>query len=925
MGEVRKVLHGVKIADCPPELREKLQQYDTNGNGIIDPNELPDPMSAEMTYLKVSSFPKKVQPLLNEIDDEKNGKIEMDELTDILTVYSDLKKANKEGSIAIKTLPKEIQATLKVFDVDNDGTVAPMELARGAELYKESKKTAKRLTIFSGVLLVILCALVGVIVGLTAVVVEESKETKTGGSGITTVKGSDKPAATAAVVKSMTLFDAPKMSTDQLNAMTALTLTNSGKTYKYTITGFETMPGSVTFFAARGDKIVASFGSVIVKDAAGKVKFTEFSSAASKQRRRNLLAAPATDESEAKISGSEIAESPASMSCESISVEKDCVDADHNDGTLGPLGCAWAPVGACDHNKKGYDEYHKLEKVTKDIELQFDKYMDFGDQCASFAFTESMCSKAGGGTILQHPYCEYSTFNKCMKSGTWCKAGTVPDYDAMRKMQFSVSYITSGRVECKAPTECKATEYEVSRPTTRADRVCKAHTECKATEYETKAPTATTDRQCMILTSCKNWGALATEYEAKAPTATSDRACMKLTQECAESNEWKPPAKNAQGYIISDRVCAFCKSDQYYYEAGPSSTNSECRPLTVCKDDEYELVAPTPKSDRKCTYVGKCKDTPGALCMAKWQSKECTPDSPNLVNGFANGCTNCDEDEEGSWCMPVGGGKSCYCNDKPPGDEDDDEPEAKTSGSEIAESPASQSCESFSVEKDCVDDPLGVPGAHTVGGVMLECFWAQADGVCKAHTECKATEEYEAKAPTATTDRQCMILTSCKNWGALATEYEAKAPTATSDRACMKLTQECAESNEWKPPAKNAQGYIISDRICSSICPANQYMSSSGCRPLTVCKDDEYELVAPTPKSDRKCTYVGKCKDTPGALCKAKWQSKECTPDSANLVNGIANGCVNCDEDEDGSWCMPEGGGESCYCNDKPPGDDAGP
>ena len=64
-----------------------------------------------------------------------------------------------------------------------------------------------------------------------------------------------------------------------------------------------------------------------------------------------------------------------------------------------------------------------------------------------------------------------------------------------------------------------------------------------------------------------------------------------------------------------------------------------------------------------------------------------------------------------------------------------------------------------------------------------------------------------------------------------------------------------------------------------------------------------------------ECAYVGKCKDTTGALCKAKWQSKECTPDSANLVNGIANGCVNCDEDEDGSWCMPEGGGESCYCS----------
>ncbi|XRB25441.1 EF-hand domain-containing protein [Pseudoscourfieldia marina] len=263
MGEVRKELHGVRIADCPPELREKLAQYDTNGNGIIDPNELPDPMSAEMTYLKVSSFPKKVHPLLHEIDDEKNGKIEMDELTEILTVYVDLKKANKEGSIAIKTLPKEIQPTLKVFDVDGDGTVAPMELARGAELYKESKKTTKRLTIFSGVLLVILCALVGVIVGLVAVVVENSKETKTDSkTGITFAKGSSKPSATAKVTKTDSIYNAVKKPASALRAIGSLTLGKpDGSSLMYTVTGAETHGGApgkanaVAFYSARGDVI----------------------------------------------------------------------------------------------------------------------------------------------------------------------------------------------------------------------------------------------------------------------------------------------------------------------------------------------------------------------------------------------------------------------------------------------------------------------------------------------------------------------------------------------------------------------------------------------------------------------------------------------------------------------------------------------
>ena len=272
MGEVRKVLHGVRIADCPPELREKLQQYDTNGNGIIDPNELPDPMSAEMTYLKVSSFPKKVQPLLHEIDDEKNGKIEMDELTEILTVYSDLKKANKEGSIAIKTLPKEIQATLKVFDVDGDGTVAPMELARGAELYKGSKKTAKRLTTFSGVLLLILCALVGVIVGLVAVVVENSKETKTDASGLTLAKGTSKPAATATVLEQSVLnYNAADDALDA--ARNVKVVLDNDSLASYTITGWTRSTTLLTLFSARGDTIefAASDGKMVVRSSDGTV------------------------------------------------------------------------------------------------------------------------------------------------------------------------------------------------------------------------------------------------------------------------------------------------------------------------------------------------------------------------------------------------------------------------------------------------------------------------------------------------------------------------------------------------------------------------------------------------------------------------------------------------------------------------------
>ena len=292
LGSVREMLHGIKLDECPALLRTMLAKFDKNGNGIIDPDELP---IANDDGISIKAFPEDVQPILRGIDEEGNGKLEMGELTEMATTYAELKKANKEGSIAIKTLPKEIQPTLKVFDVDGDGTVAPMELARGAELYKDSKKTAKRLTIFSGVLLLILLALVGVIVGLTAVVVEASKETKTDSkTGITFAKGSSKPSATAKVTKTDSIYNAVKKSASALRAIGSLTLGKpDGSSLIYTITGVETHGGApgkanaVAFYSARGDVINVTATSLNVTKEDGTIVMTD-TIVAEKSRRRRL-------------------------------------------------------------------------------------------------------------------------------------------------------------------------------------------------------------------------------------------------------------------------------------------------------------------------------------------------------------------------------------------------------------------------------------------------------------------------------------------------------------------------------------------------------------------------------------------------------------------------------------------------------------
>ncbi|XRB17304.1 EF-hand domain-containing protein [Pseudoscourfieldia marina] len=578
LGEVRKVLHGVRIADCPPELREKLAQYDTNGNGTIDPDELPDPMSAEMNYLKVSSFPKKVQPLLNEIDDEKNGKIEMDELTEILTVYVDLKKANKEGSIAIKTLPKEIQPTLKVFDVDGDGTVAPMELARGAELYKESKKTTKRLTIFSGILLVILCALVGVIVGLVAVVVENSKETKTDGSGITTVKGSSTIAATAAVVKTRTLYDAFKMPSSQLDGITSLMLTNKGRTYKHTITGFEKMPNKVIFFSARGDTVEATPNAITVKDSSGIPRFQKMSSEESR-RRRELLANDG--------GSSNNNEDSMTQTQTQSSAGAECWESSDKTSCSGNAKCLWMPDSYCTLNFDKFVETCKGLTTGEACKANANCFWTPGsypqattktleESCENKGYTEDDCLKVGGGgcchfedqqcwaggnedgweakcdfqklidrlidprrLLEEEGYCsvddsDYEKIEKAfatcegLKTGEACK--TNPDcefaeysYCMVEQFECSMEEVPDGQGGCKPLTVCNPNEYESVAPTKTSDRECKPLTVCNPNEYESVAPTKTSDRECKPLTVCDP----NEESESVAPTMTSDRECVK--------------------------------------------------------------------------------------------------------------------------------------------------------------------------------------------------------------------------------------------------------------------------------------------------------------------------------------------------------------------------------------------------------------
>jgi len=229
----------------------------------------------EAFSIPITTFPESLHPLLKEIDGpDGNGSLETDELTEVFEMYAAAKKANEEGCIALKSLPQDLQKTLQVFDVDGDGTVGTAELARAAELYQDSKNMVKRLAKAVAVLFLVMVALVGTIVGLTAHVIESAKETETSGDGITYVKGSDQPTATGRVTSYDSLGESYAFPPEALDDVDTAYLFSDDESeeFSYTITGWSRNVSHLIFYTSRGDTItVDTVGNLITHDDAGNV------------------------------------------------------------------------------------------------------------------------------------------------------------------------------------------------------------------------------------------------------------------------------------------------------------------------------------------------------------------------------------------------------------------------------------------------------------------------------------------------------------------------------------------------------------------------------------------------------------------------------------------------------------------------------
>ncbi len=495
---------------------------------------------------------------------------------------------------------------------------------------------------------------------------------------------------------------------------------------------------------------------------------------------------------------------------------------------------------------------------------------------------------------------------------TSCKAGeTFKSVSGQSVKCAPVSQCKAGEEEVIAPTamqdrQCRACEVGVTfKPKAGQDTRCAKVVSCGPTEYMTQAATTTTDTQCSLFTVCAQ-----DEYESEAPARDKNRKCSKCTlcpqgrfqiRACSASQDAQCagclacPAGQYKGATCTNTtntVCIACRdchvteyltqpcsidspptcdaltvctAQEYETLAATKTSNRKCAPLTKCASDEYEIVSATATSDRKCGKVTVCR--PGeeeSSAPGPTQNRVCTPCPAGLIDSDNNGQSRCAPCPTGSY-VPGGQTGSCTPYLCPGGQADlDQKPDTPCESCEFQKSfSASPGAFVCTKVKDCeAGAEQVVPPTLFADRICSPCLEgvtfkvdAGQDAKCQFVKRCDFAKQFEAKAPTRTSDRVCKDLKSCSS-----SEYQIIPPSESTDRVCTALTP-CDTATQYQLTAPTP----LTDRVCRNVtrCLASEYESKTPtstsnreCMPITVCNQDQIEVRPPTSTSDRLCNPI---------------------------------------------------------------------
>lgn len=426
---------------------------------------------------------------------------------------------------------------------------------------------------------------------------------------------------------------------------------------------------------------------------------------------------------------------------------------------------------------------------------------------------------------------------------------------------------------CVPWSTCGSQQYETSAPSATEDRGCAS---CDSKCNGCDGPTASDCTACAsgyyanagTSGECTAWSECgATQYQTSAPSTTEDRGCgdchASCTEGCTGPNDTDCTAcspSHWENEVGSCVALTTCEEDEYESEEPTPTSDRTCMQVTTCGGDEYEVVDATATSDRQCgDCAAECDGCTGA------GSSSCTSCAEGHYDhgGTCEACSGCEDGtyESGPACA---GTEDTTCSDCDPAC-------GTCDGGNSADC---LSCAEGYYDSDGTDPPTGSCVAWQICDpdtqYESEAGSSTSDRTCAALQECDAESEYESTPPTSTTDRECapcsercdgcdgpehsdcsscasgywMNGSVCDAWSECgAQEYEAFAPSSTVDRVCRDCDETC----------DGCDGSTASD--CTA-CAAEHYANvdtGGECTPWSVCGDAEYEEAEPSESADRSC------------------------------------------------------------------------
>ena len=426
---------------------------------------------------------------------------------------------------------------------------------------------------------------------------------------------------------------------------------------------------------------------------------------------------------------------------------------------------------------------------------------------------------------------------------------------------------------CASVSDCQSDQYETAGPIETSDRQCADLTACVDGEYEAAPPTATSDRQCAGTELCDAGtfsAAEPTQTSARVCLQCNSPEALPFADRGAgfqplsgtgvatcTAHEVCGPGEfvTVQPSDVADRECSICDPDTFQEEENGAS----CSPRTRCGPGQYRGQAATRSSDAICNDCEQGRyddeeDTSRPFCR---NQTVCSIGQALSTNGtVARGrCSDCLENS----FQPVNNSRAATCEDQPlcvPGE--------RLTSNERVRSGECVACgdETFQTrdshrDLDCdactqCDTSTEFETAICVANGDRSCAACQScddgtfesgacDGihdrqcaVCTAPCEGTNSPTFESIPCTADSNRECQAVADCPS-----ENYETRAPTATSDRACEPLT------------------------LCDLVLQFTSTLATSttdrGCSDLTICGDGLVEAVPPTSTTDRTCGFSGVC------------------------------------------------------------------